>query len=191
MPEEAPKSTAPLEEAPHQVAGATRRSTMTLKRHCALAIAAIGLLSATIGSASASAAFGLKAGSVDATVLDEGGQAFSQAGGHPPFVDTVFKLNTELSPRPIEAERNLHVSAESPLRDLDVRAPAGFVGNPTATPRCSLAEFLNSTGNRYSQCRDATQVGTAVSSVNYLGAFQDFESAIYNLTPQEGQPALF
>ena len=168
---------------------------MSFKGTFSIALGTLALLSATVGATSAAAAFGLKTGSVDATVFDESGHTFSQAGGHAATVGTTFRLNTMLSPRPLEAEKGLQVSAESPLRSVTVRAPAGFIGNPTVTPRCTMAEFLATEGGGgqdVAHCRASTQVGVVVTELNFIDlTFKRWDSAIYNLVPQAGQPALF
>jgi len=171
---------------------------MSLKGTFAIALGALALLGATLSASTASAAFGLRPGTVDATVFDEDGETFSQAGGHPATVGTTFKLNTMLSPVPDEAENGLQVSFESPLRNATVKAPAGFVGNPTATPRCTMAEFLStdtlesSGGIRFPHCRASMQIGIAVTDLNYFDfTHKRWHSAIFNLVPKDGEPALF
>ena len=168
---------------------------MRLMRTIAIALGTLALLVASLGAADASASFGLKPGSVDATVFDAGGHTFSQAGGHAATVGTVFNLNTMLSPIPEQAELGLQVSSESPLREVTVEAPAGFIGNPTATPRCSLVDFLGTGGDiseNVSTCPPSTIVGTAVTTLVYIdNKIKHWHSAIYNLKPHTGQPALF
>jgi hypothetical protein len=154
----------------------------------------VALLCALFFASSASATFGLKPGTVDASALDQNGESFTQAGAHPFSVSTTFELNTMPSPRPEEAQHGLEVSSESPLREVKVEAPPGLAGNPTATPRCTMAEFLNTsagTENPFSACRDSTQIGNAITHMNYFSAETHWESPIDNLVPQEGQPALF
>jgi hypothetical protein len=162
------------------------------KTKIAVAVLLAALL-AMSAAQSASATFGLQPGTTDAAALDENGETFSQAGAHPFDVGTVFKLNTMLSPRQFEAENGLLVSSESPLRNVKVEAPAGFVGNPTATPRCSLADFLlSSSWGPGAACPAASQVGIAVTDINYLGLeLLHWKSAIYSLKPRKGEPALF
>jgi hypothetical protein len=144
------------------------------------------LVCALAGASSASAAFGLKPGSVDATVLGEDGHSYTQAGGHPYSVTTEFRLNTFPNPQPGE-EEGLPISEEAPLRRVSVEAPPGLVADPSATPKCTLAEFLTS----FPGCPDSSQVGVAYTNVSLFGSDQFMPGAIYNLEPQAGQPALF
>lgn len=160
-------------------------------------VAALVAAAALVGSNSASAAFGLKANSVDATVLNEAGSFEPQAGAHPFSITTQFALKTVPNPSGglYENEFGLPVSSEAQLRNVKVEAPAGLIGNPTATPRCTLEEFmgppLGSPGELISACPDATQVGIVHTEINLGGKHGDIPSAIYNLVPQPGQPALF
>jgi hypothetical protein len=156
------------------------------KRAAMLAAAAttIALLLGAIGASSASAAFGLVPGSVDGTVLDESGEPFTQAGGHPYSATTEFKLNTVPNPEPGE-EEGLPISDEAPLRHVKVEAPPGLIGDPSATPKCLVADFLAE------GCRDSAQVGIAYTEIDLFGGHYSIPSAIYNLDPSPGQPARF
>jgi len=167
--------------------------TQTLTR-IASALAAAAILSALAAASPASASFGLKQGSVDATVLDQEGHFLPQAGVHPFEVTTKFKLNTHSNPNHGGGvngdEFGLPISDQAPLRNVLVEAPPGLIGNPTATPRCTLAEFL---GGEFGEatCADSTQVGIARSEVNLFEKHTAVPSPVYNLVPQRGQPALF
>jgi hypothetical protein len=178
----------------------TNEETETMKTQIKIALAsALVLLAAAFAAPNASASFGLQEGSVDAGAHDEAGDSFTQAAGHPASVKTEFRLKTEVVPG--QENINVVVAEEAPLRQVTVGAPPGLVGNPTATPRCSLAEFLGSGQAEFllskPPCPDSTQVGLAYTEVNLPpGLFgpesvANLPSAIYNLQPQEGQPALF
>jgi len=154
---------------------------------------ALALLCALLGASSASAAFGLSPGSVDATVLDQSGHFSPQAGAHPFSATTEFHLNTVPDPRPGESF-GLPISDEAPLRNVIVEAPPGLVADPTATPKCTQADFFTAveeTGGYGTQCSDNTQIGEAETEIDLFGNSFSIPSAIYNLQPQAGQPALF
>ena len=158
---------------------------------------ALVLLFGALAAQSASASFGLEPGSVDSTASDSEGNFFSQAAGHPDTVTTKFTLNTIPDPAhstPFD-EFGLPVSDEAPLRKVTVEAPPGLIGNPTAIPRCTLAEFLGRVFKsgvfKSTECSDSTQVGIVYSWINVLGAHVKVPSALYNLVPQPGQPAAF
>jgi hypothetical protein len=81
------------------------------------------------------------------------------------------------------------------VRDLTVHLPPGLIGNPTATPLCTLAQFQ--AGNTGS-CPAASQVGevTVNATASVLGLVNvplptPITGSIYNLQPQPGEPARF
>jgi hypothetical protein len=74
------------------------------------------------------------------------------------------------------------------VKDLIVHLPPGLVGDPQATPLCTVAQ-LNA-----DNCPDNTQLGEVISNVTVpapLGAPTDVHGALYNLVPQPGEPARF
>jgi hypothetical protein len=97
----------------------------------------------------------------------------AQAGAHPNLT-TSFSLNqaAEFSP------------AGEP-KDIELSLPAGFVGNPTAVPRCAIYDVINNT------CPSDTEIGT--STVTFGGgphaAF--LNQFVYNITPYKNEPAAF
>jgi NHL repeat len=93
------------------------------------------------------ATFGFKEFSFAA--LDERGQPYTQAGGHPYEWTTSFTLNTT------EAEINEQHrrAADANLREVETELPPGLIASATATPRCP--RYLVAT----EQCSAATQVG--------------------------------
>jgi hypothetical protein len=87
--------------------------------------------------------------------------------------------------------------ANDSVRDLTVHLPPGLIGNPTATPLCTLAQFQAGTEG---SCPDASQVGevTVNASVDLLGLGiaplplpTPITGTIYNMEPQAGEPARF
>jgi hypothetical protein len=139
--------------------------------------------------ASASASFGLKKGGVKVVIAGPGDATFTQAGGHPASIFTEFNLKTVPNPVPDE-NFGLPISDESPLRNATVEVPAGLLGDPTAAPRCSLAELV-ADGTTKTECPDSSQIGVAVNEFNLNGQHEPLRSALYNLDPEPGQPALF
>jgi hypothetical protein len=137
----------------------------------------------------ASASFGLKKGGVKVVIAGEGGATITQAGSHPGSVEIEFNLKTVPNPVP-GPEHGLPISDESPLRNATVEVPPGLVGDPTAVPRCTLAELIYD-GTTKTKCADSTQIGVASNEFNLNGSHQEIRSAVYNLQPDPGQPALF
>jgi hypothetical protein len=77
--------------------------------------------------------------------------------------------------------------AASQVQDLTVSLPPGVVGDPTATPKCTVAE-LNADA-----CAANTQVGEVSAMAALLGVPLPIAvtGELYNLVPQPGEPARF
>jgi hypothetical protein len=88
---------------------------------------------------------------------------------------------------------NIHVGFTDPadqVKDLTVHLPPGLVGNPTATPLCTVSQ-LNA-----DNCPANSQVGSVTAKVNVIVAGPvsvplTVDGSLYNLTPQPGEPARF
>src|SRR5262245_58314879 len=75
------------------------------------------------------------------------------------------------------------------VKDLTVGLPPGMIGDPNATPQCTVSA-LNS-----DNCPADTVVGSvtanATVTVVALPVTLDVNGTLYNLTPQLGEPARF
>jgi len=88
---------------------------------------------------------------------------------------------------------NIHIGFTSPgddVKDLTVGLPPGLVGNPTATPLCTLAQLQSDS------CPSGSQVGTVTTNVtaHLLGLLplpMTVNGSLYNLEPAAGEPARF
>jgi hypothetical protein len=82
---------------------------------------------------------------------------------------------------------NIHVAfSGGQVKDLTVGLPPGLVGDPNATPTCSVAQ-LNADA-----CDPVTQVGTVNAVANLLGLIGvPVSGKLYNLDAQPGEPARF
>jgi hypothetical protein len=69
------------------------------------------------------------------------------------------------------------------LRNLQLDLPAGVIGNPQATPRCSAAALAADA------CPPTSQVGTTSVRANALGLDIDNPGTVYNVEPNPGDPA--
>jgi hypothetical protein len=90
-----------------------------------------------------------------------------QAGGHPD-VEIHFAVENRVlqhSQSPCNCED---------AKDAIVHLPPGFIGNPHATPQCSIAEFSGD------ECPIDSQVG--IANVNATGGIP-FDTAVYNIIP--------
>ena len=127
----------------------------------------------------------------------EDGQTYTQAGGHPYAATTTLFFNT--SPR-VSPEGFTEPSIISRVKDVDVKLPAGFYGNPLATlnaeghpERCSQAQFTEGLPGGpvpNASCPPATQVGTVGVFLKEFSK-QPETVALYNLQPPAGAPAEF
>jgi hypothetical protein len=91
----------------------------------------------------------------------------TQAGGHPDL-EVAFSV-----------ENRVLQKSQSPCncedaKDANIHLPAGFIGNPHATPQCTVAQFSAD------ECPIDSQVGIAnVLATNGIG----FDTAVYNIVP--------
>jgi hypothetical protein len=124
---------------------------------------------------------------------EEGGGPATQAGSHPFQVTDTLALNQDL----------INVSTRSfgepkegnPVelaKDINVKLPPGFVGNPTPFPRCSDGQFLTDIGGAQNACPASTAVGVAQVRVRDLsGGERIITVPVFNLEPSFGEPARF
>jgi len=132
--------------------------------------------------------FGITPGSFAAGAFDQAGADYTQAGGHPYEASTSFAWNTKFTEYPPEEPlaAAMAITAEGRPKDVVAELPAGFVGDPTATPKCEHLGMVV----RF-ECPPATQVGTATANpfVGTIGRLRMF--GIYNVKPPKDAPALF
>jgi hypothetical protein len=118
------------------------------------------------------------------SITNRDGTPDIQAGSHPYEYTTRLTVNTE--------RREGHEApAGGDIKDIEASLPPGLVGDPQATPQCTLAEFRqyfssNLIGFKES-CPAASQIG--ILEVSFGGI--KFYPEVYNLVPQRGYPAEF
>jgi hypothetical protein len=100
------------------------------------------------------------------------GLSTTQAGGHPDL-QVQFNLQNRFS------QHSQSACQCEDAKDVTVHTPAGFIGNPHATPLCTIAEFSSDS------CPIDSQVGIVNVNVsnNPLPGEPPFNAAIYNLVP--------
>jgi hypothetical protein len=120
---------------------------------------------------------------------EEGGGEDTQAGAHPFQQTTTIELNQGPDKNPVNVTPNVEVAALP--KDLRFKWPAGLIGNPTATPRCGIVEFLAHVGESENGCPSASAVGVATVTANEPRVFEVavFTVPLYNLEPGVGEPA--
>jgi hypothetical protein len=93
------------------------------------------------------------------------------------------------------SDLNIHIgftSASDNVKDLTISLPPGMVGNPTATPLCTLTQLQSDS------CPAASQVGTTTANVTAhlvdplpLTLPLTVNGSVYNVQPAAGRPARF
>jgi hypothetical protein len=129
-----------------------------------------------------------------AQITDVAGRPVTAAGSHPYQYTTSFAVNTR-SAR--EEGQQSFPSAGGDVKDIRVALPPGLVGNPTATARCTIAQFnqiesvIPPGSNSFylkNGCPEGSAVGLLVVQRLELGG-QILPVPIYNLVPPPGMPA--
>jgi hypothetical protein len=129
-------------------------------------------------AAPAQAAFGVK--DFDLRFTNADGSVATQAGSHPFAVTNVLHFNTTMDP--IHGE-----VPDEAAKDIDVQLPAGLVGSPTATPRCSGADFIVINQNsKIPGCSNSTAVGTISLELRAFAGREFLSAPVYNLIPPPG-----
>jgi hypothetical protein len=126
-----------------------------------------------LAAPAAQAAFGLS--EFDVSFAGPEGEAVTQAGSHPFAMTTKLKFLAEGGGGTVEQA----------AKDIFVSQPAGLVGNPTAVPTCTTAEFLS----KRDGCPDASALGTISVELGASNGGGNFAAAVYNLQPPPGKAA--
>jgi hypothetical protein len=111
---------------------------------------------------------------------EAGGGVDLQAGSHPFQQTTVVAFNTVTA--------NAVSAQESALtKDVNLRWPAGLIGDPVPFVRCSLAQFFTKS------CPAGSVMGVATTVVDEPGAagILYIDQPLYNVEPAPGQAARF
>ncbi|HEY0278357.1 MAG TPA: hypothetical protein VGC32_08820 [Solirubrobacterales bacterium] len=117
---------------------------------------------------------------------DAAGDPDTQAGSHPFAVSTTINFSTEeIEPNPITEPGKKATVPTQNVKNIDVELPAGLIGDPSATPRCTMAQLTAALGSP--GCPEDTQVGTTTLFTN--GTSITFP--VYNMVPPPGKPAMF
>ncbi len=124
--------------------------------------------------AAAQADFGLVPGNTTVTALNRDGTIDTQAGSHPYAFTVHFDLKTGEDGKTEGGE----------MRDVFVKLPPGFFGNPRAIPTCSAQSFEGSVP----QCPASTQVGVLHATIPGFG---QIVGPLYNIAPAPGVAAEF
>jgi uncharacterized repeat protein (TIGR01451 family) len=121
-------------------------------------------------------------------MTDSSGAGATQAGSHPFAFTTLLDLNVgSVNPNERCNENTTPSCANlnTQAKDIEVATPPGFVGNPTAWPQCTQAQFERVS---YFPCPASTQVGSAYLRFYTNGTAVQY-APVYNIVPPPGQPA--
>ncbi len=120
---------------------------------------------------------------------EEGGGPASTAGSHPFQITSTLNLNLT---RENWGLKGFLPSLPALPRDFKFKLPPGLLGNPTAVPRCSEADF-SALNEFINHCPADTVIGVAVVHVNEPKALGELTLAVpvFNLKPAFGEPARF
>jgi hypothetical protein len=112
-----------------------------------------------------------------------------QAGSHPWSMTTSIKFNVAAEPT---GGGEGEPVTDGDVKNLSVALPAGLVGDPTATPKCTSKQFNTpNPGILFSgaSCPDSTQVGEVAADVSFGGPIVHYHFGVYNLVAPPGVPA--
>ena len=138
------------------------------RRHM-LAMAVSAVLSATVATPSAAASFGITR--FDVAFTNQDGTPATQAGSHPYQATVTATFTTTSNGNPTEN-----------VKDVDVELPPGLLGDPNATPKCTV-ELLDDDA-----CPGSAQIGQAILTTVHTAYVT---VPLYNLVPPGGEPAQF
>jgi hypothetical protein len=131
---------------------------------------------------------------------EPGGRGDAQAGSHPFQMTATFNIKQVPNPNPGGQAWEAKPAEGEPVglaKDLAFRLPAGLIGNPTAVPRCTLAQFnaVPHTEPEFqvvaNECPAGSVVGVATVSFTLEHSMKTATLPMYNLDPAEGEPARF
>jgi hypothetical protein len=152
----------------------------------------------TIGNPGASVPFGAE--KFEFKAENENGSPATQAGEHPFQLTTTLDFNQGFVPVAKDKEGQKiggeHPSAAALVRDLNVEIPPGVLADATSVPQCPTEAFTQATNGglqgNLNGCEADSAVG--VASVTFFTPDLNFQTRtvpVFNLKPQQGEPARF
>lgn len=111
---------------------------------------------------------------------DAAGDPATQAGSHP------YEAWTEIE---FSRDPSMPLTPAGNFKDLKTLLPPGLVGDPHATPKCTMAEFQGGTEIlNMGECANDTAVGYSEVATGFFGTLH---VPVYNLVPGPNEPARF
>jgi hypothetical protein len=122
----------------------------------------------------------------------EGGTVDTVAGSHPYQLTSIFNLNQTREYAFPHSTTEI-IEAPAPPRNIAFKLPAGQIGNATASPQCSEADFSALLTGGANRCPPATAIGVAVITFDETTNLAPINAPVplFNLTPAFGEPARF
>jgi hypothetical protein len=157
---------------------------MKTRRWNALISALLALVAMAAIAAPAQGAFGLT--SLDGGNFDALGEPLTQAGSHP-HLNVAVDMAFNTVPAPPEYPPEVPVVPAEDIKDIVTFLAPGVIGNPTAVPTCSTADFSGFGPNGGPACPPETQIGTSRTVIADPGTI--INSPVYNLEPSYGSAA--
>ena len=169
---------------PHAGGRTGRRSALIATLAAAICLLAAVLLPASASAANPPGTFNAPVpacpssepnwcvASLSASTTNADGSADTQAGSHPFESTTHFDFSVDANGVPTEN-----------MKDISVNLPPGLIGDPNATPKCTVAEL------DVSACPVDSQVGTLVLDAT-VSLFPS-GTPVYNMVPPTGVAAQF
>jgi len=140
---------------------------------------------------SAAVPFGVE--DYELTHEEEGGEPTRQAGAHPFQQTTSITLNqTADSSPPGSGAGVAHVNPAALPKDVDIKWPAGLIGNPTPITQCTDAQFFTPTEQgAANECPPQSAIGVATVLINEPSTtgVAEITVPLFNLVPRVGEPA--
>jgi hypothetical protein len=140
------------------------------------------------GAQSAHAAFGFLPGAAgfDGSFTNQDGSTDVQAGSHPYAFTTSIHLNRVF-------KEGLTDPDGGDLKDVTVDLPAGFIGYPNATSKCTPEQLSHSSFPQSPAvaCPTSSQIGVAlVDLTESLGGIDGAYESVFNMVAPAGKPAV-
>ncbi|HEX8752009.1 MAG TPA: hypothetical protein VF731_01220 [Solirubrobacterales bacterium] len=160
----------------------TETIALTPLRRLAVFAAAATLLCLVLAALAgrADAAFGIS--SFDGEVTTSSGGPAEQAGSHPYKATTTIKFNTTTN-------SGGATIPDGAFKTVETRLPPGLIGNPHATPKCRIPDFLAGEALALGNCPNDTAVGVGHVTTELFGG--TISAPVYNLQPGPNQAARF
>jgi hypothetical protein len=128
---------------------------------------------------------------------EEGGAPTTQAGAHPFQLTSTIALNQLADIEPLSSPfAKPEVTPPALAKDVNVKLPPGLIGNATAIPQCTTAQFSEVNIGEDAEdnaCPADTAVGVATVTVHEPASVgtSTITDPIFNLEPRVGEPARF